>query len=82
MKKDFKDMSYAELYSLRCAAKSICDDLSEMATTYSVVHGNKQFQDLPDDMQQLISERQEFYGYIQTLNDVLKNKIREEFKND
>ena len=74
------DMSYSELYSLRCAAKSICDDLSEMATTYSVVNGNVPFDELPNEMQRYISERQEFYGYVQEINEILKNKIRQEFK--
>ena len=77
--KKLQDMDFSELYSLRCAAKSICDDLSEMATTYSVVNGNVEFCDLPAEMQKTITERQEFYGYVQRINEHLKTKIRETF---
>ena len=80
--KNLEDMNYSELYSLRCAAKSICDDLSEMATTYSIVNGSVEYRDLPVEMQKTITERQEFYGYVQCINEYLKNKIRETFKDD
>lgn len=80
MKKKISEMNYSELYSLRCAAKSILDDLSEMATMYNVVNGNQNYDELSYDMKKIINERQEFYGYVQVVNEIMKTKIREEFK--
>lgn len=80
MKKKISEMNYSELYSLRCATKSILDDLSEMATMYNVVNGNQNYDELSYDMKKIINERQEFYGYVQVVNEIMKTKIREEFK--
>ena len=80
MKKKISEMSYSELYSLRCATKSILDDLSEMATMYNVVNGNQNYDELSYDMKKIINERQEFYGYVQVVNEIMKTKVREEFK--
>ena len=80
MKKKISEMNYSELYSLRCATKSILDDLSEMATMYNVVNGNQNYDELSYDMKKIINERQEFYGYVQVVNEIMKTKVREEFK--
>lgn len=80
MKKKISEMNYSELYSLRCATKSILDDLSEMATMYNIVNGNQNYDELSYDMKKIINERQEFYGYVQVVNEIMKTKVREEFK--
>ena len=80
MKKKISEMNYSELYSLRCATKSILDDLSEMATMYNIVNGNQNYDELSYDMKKIIDERQEFYGYVQVVNEIMKTKVREEFK--
>lgn len=76
------NMSIGELYSLKSAAKSICDDYAEMATTYSLVHGNKTFDELHDDEKEIIRERQLFYGYVQKINNKLKEKFKEVLEDD
>lgn len=77
--KNLLKYSPSELYGLRCAAKSICDDYAEMSSTYNLVHGGSSYDELPPETKALINERQRFFGYVQQINQVLELKLKEVF---
>jgi len=77
--KNLMKYSAGELYGLRCAAKSICDDYAEIASTYNLVHGVSSYDELPKETKVLIDERQRFFGYVQQINQALELKLKEVF---
>lgn len=73
-------MTLDKLITLYGAISSICQDFSRMTDGYSLATGDSQFENIPEDIRNMISERQEFFSYREKVRDLLKFKIREEVK--
>ena len=74
------DMELDKLITLYGAISSICQDYSRMTDGYSLATGDSQFEHIPEDIRNMISERQEFFSYREKVRGLLKSKIRDEVK--
>lgn len=73
-------MGLAELTALYQILSELCQDYSRLTDNYALATGDNRFQTIPQEMQILINERQEFHGYKERIKELIKNKVREEFK--
>lgn len=71
-------MELDELITLYGAISTICQDYSRMTDGYSLVTGDKLFNNIPEDIRIMIKERQEFFSHREKVRNLLKSKIREE----
>ena len=76
MNKDkLKKMSFNNLAGLYSVINEICSDYSRMTDGYSLATGDKMFETMPEDIKNMIDERQRFFSYRNVVKDILKDKI-------
>jgi hypothetical protein len=73
-------MELDKLLTLYGAISNLCQDYSRMTDGYSLATGDKQFENIPEDIRNMISERQEFFSYKDKIRNLLKSKVREEMR--
>lgn len=76
-----KNITLEKLLTLYSAISEICQDYSRMTDGYSLATGDIKFEEIPDDIREMIKERQEFFSYRAKIKNLLRNKILEEIKN-
>ena len=76
-----KDVTLDKLLTLYTAITDICQDYSRMTDGYSLATGDIKFEEIPEDIRNMIKERQEFFSYRSKIKSLLKEKILEEIKN-
>lgn len=81
MKKELEDLSLEELHTMYSIVGEICGDYSKMTDNYSLVTGDNKFENIPDEVKGMITERQLFVSYRLKLKEALKNKVITEMKN-
>jgi hypothetical protein len=75
-----KDLTLERTLTLYSSLNEICQDYSRMTDGYSLATGDKQFEQIPDEIRKMIHERQLFFSYRGKVKEVLKKKILEEMK--
>jgi len=75
-----KKNTLESLLTLYSALNEICQDYSRMTDGYSLATGDKNFQAIPNEIKEMISERQEFFSYRLKVKSLLREKIIEEMK--
>lgn len=79
-KKTINTMKLEELVALYGILSELCQDYSRMTDNYALATGDNKFQSMPQEMYDMINERQEFYGYKNKIKDLIKSRVREELK--
>ena len=73
-----EDVGMDKLLTLYSAISNICQDFSRMTDGYSLATGDKRFERIPEDIRNMIKERQEFFSYKDRVRNIIKAKIRKE----
>ena len=76
-----KNVTLDKLLTLYTAITDICQDYSRMTDGYSLATGDIKFEEIPEDIRNMIKERQEFFSYRSKIKSLLREKILEEMKN-
>jgi hypothetical protein len=74
-------MELDKILTLYGAINTVCQEYSRMTDGYSLATGDKKFEQIPEEIRDMISERQEFFSYKDKMRNLLKDKIREEIRN-
>lgn len=77
-----KTMGIDKLASLYGIINELCADYSRMTDGYSLATGDKMFETMPDDIKNMISERQKFFSYRNILKEIIKDKIIKIMENE
>ena len=64
-----------KLSSLYVILSEICADFSRMTDGYSLATGDKMFENVPDEVKEMIEDRQKFFSYRNVVKDCIKNEI-------
>ena len=70
--KNFRLDKLSALYSI---INEICVDYSRMTDGYSLVTGDKKFENIPEEMRMMINDRQRYYSYKNVIKEIIKEKI-------
>lgn len=81
MKKKLENLSLEELHTLYAIVGELCGDYSKMTDNYSLTTGDNMFENLPDEVREMINDRQLFISYRLKLKKALINKIKIEMEN-
>lgn len=81
MKKKLEHLSLEELHTLYAIVGELCGDYSKMTDNYSLTTGDNMFENLPDEVREMINDRQLFISYRLKLKEALINKIKIEMEN-
>lgn len=81
MKKKLEHLSLEELHTLYAIVGELCGDYSKMTDNYSLTTGDNMFENLPDEVREMINDRQLFISYRLKLKKALINKIKIEMEN-
>ena len=81
MKKKLEHLSLEELHTLYVIVGELCADYSKMTDNYSLTTGDNMFENLPDEVREMINDRQLFISYRLKLKEALINKIKIEMEN-
>jgi len=76
-----KNITLEKLLTLYSALNEICQDYSRMTDGYSLATGDKKFEEIPEEIRDMIKDRQEFFSYRAKIKNLLRDKIVEEIKN-
>lgn len=77
-----KTMSIDKLGSLYGVINELCADYSRMTDGYSLATGDKMFETMPDDIKNMISERQKFFSYRNIVKEIIKDKVIKIMENE
>lgn len=80
MKNKLDDLKIEELHSLYSIVNELCSDFAKMTDNYGLATGNYDVENMPEDMANLISQRQKFMSYKLKLKDELIQKISKEIE--
>ena len=72
---DLNDLSLEKIVTLYGAVSEICQDYSRMTDGYSLATGDDKFESMPEEIRNMISERQLFFSYRNKVKSVMKDKI-------
>jgi len=75
MIKNYDDLTFEELHSLYGVLTEFCSDYSRMTDRYSLATGDKEFENMPLETQQMINERQQFFSYREKVREEIKKRI-------
>ena len=81
MKKKLENLSLEELHTLYVIVGELCADYSKMTDNYSLTTGDNMFENLPDEVREMINDRQLFISYRLKLKEALINKVKAEMEN-
>ena len=81
MKKNLENLSLEKLHSLYVIVSEICADFSKMTDNYSLTTGDNKFQNLPEEVKEMINDRQLFVSYLLKIKKALINKVVKEMTN-
>ena len=81
MKKKLEHLSLEELHTLYAIVGELCGDYSKMTDNYSLTTGDNMFENLPDEVREMINDRQLFISYRLKLKEALINQIKIEMEN-
>lgn len=71
-----------KLSSIYVLLNDICSDYSRMTDGYSIATGDNKFENVPNDIREMIEERQTFFNYRNNVKDIIKNEIRKIMNDD
>lgn len=77
-----KTMGIDKLASLYGIINELCADYSRMTDGYSLATGDKMFETMPDDIKNMISERQKFFSYRNIVKEIIKDKVIKIMENE
>ena len=78
MKKKLENLSLEELHTLYVIVGELCADYSKMTDNYSLTTGDNMFENLPDEVREMINDRQLFISYRLKIKEALINKVKTE----
>ena len=78
IKKNLSDLPLEELHSLYGMVSEICAEYVKMTDNYSLATGDKNFEKVPREIDDMIKNRQKFVSYKIKLQSALINKITDE----
>lgn len=81
-KNSLKRMGIDKLASLYSIINEICADYSRMTDGYSLATGDKMFETMPEDIRNMIDDRQKFFSYRNTIKEIIKDKIVKIIENE
>lgn len=70
-----EDFEFEKLISLYGVVNEICQDYSRMTDGYSLATGDEMFESMPEDIKEMIKERQVFFSYRNRIKKILKDSI-------
>lgn len=70
-----KSFTLDKLITLYSIVGEICTDYSRMTDGYSLATGDKTFENIPEDIKNMIGDRQRFFLYKNTIKEIIKCKI-------
>lgn len=82
MKKKLKNLSIEELHTLYAVVGELCADYSKMTDNYSLTTGDNMFKNLPDEVKEMINDRQLFVSYRLKVKEALINRVKAEMENE
>lgn len=80
MKDKLTKLSLEELHNLYGIVNEICGEFTRMTDNYSLTTGDNKFENLPEDVKNMVNDRQRFVSYKLKLKDALVVKIKEEME--
>ena len=80
MKDKLTKLSLEELHNLYGIVNEICGEFTRMTDNYSLATGDNKFENLPEDVKNMVNDRQRFVSYKLKLKDALVVKIKEEME--
>lgn len=75
-------MGIDKLSGLYSVISEICSDYSRMTDGYSLATGDQLFETMPDDIKNMIDERQKFFSYRNIIKEIIKDKIIKIMENE
>ena len=75
-------MTFEKLITLYGIVSEICQDYARMTDGYSLATGDNKFESMPNEMREMIGERQQFFGYRNKIKELLKSKIVKIMENE
>lgn len=77
---NFKTIPFEKLATIYSLVSELCSEYAVMTDKYALASGDSLFKHTPNDISEMISERQEFFKYKGKLKEVIKERIRSEMK--
>lgn len=75
MNMKINEMRLEELFTLYNILSEICKEYSRITDGYTIISGDRTFEEMPEDVEEMIRERQQFYSYKNAVMGEMKNKI-------
>lgn len=75
------EMTIEQLFTLYNILSEICKDYSRLTDGYSMITGDRSFEEMPENVEEMIRERQQFYSYKNTVLETIKVKVYNIFQN-
>lgn len=75
------EMTIEQLFTLYNILSEICKDYSRLTDGYSMITGDRSFEEMPENVEEMIRERQQFYSYKNTVLEAIKVKVYNIFQN-
>ena len=72
---NINNLEINELYSYYTVVNDICNELSKMTDNYTLINGQQDLADTPQEFRDTIQERQRFVGYKLKLKNTLMDKV-------
>ena len=79
--KKLSDLSLDKLQTLYSVTSELCADYSKMTDNYSLTTGDNMFENLPNEVREMINDRQLFVSYRLKIKEALINKVKAEMEN-
>lgn len=76
------EMTIEQLFTLYNILSEICKDYSRLTDGYSMITGDRSFEEMPENVEEMIRERQQFYSYKNTVLEAIKVKVYNIFHNE
>lgn len=80
MEKELNRLGLEKLQLLYGIVNEICSDYAKMTDNYSLATGDNKFENIPQDIREMIKDRQKFFSYKITLKNVLADKVTKELE--
>lgn len=78
--KKISGKTFNELVEVYGVVNEICNDYSRMTDMYSLASGDKLFENTPEDIKQMIEERQKFFNIRNKIKEEIKQKILQDYE--
>ena len=78
--KQINKLDFGELTSLYTVLNDICSDYARMTDMYSLASGDKLFENTPQDIKNMIEERQTFFNIRNKVKNEIKTRLLKEYE--